>query len=177
MTMIFTAYEGIQLYNSKQNFDYFRSGWNWIDLSSILLNWIVVILNAKLHDIHKLRDWASLAVILMWLKLFYWMRLFQPTAFFLRMLTEILSDIRFFIPLFIICMAMFANAFLILNLGREADESQGSLLPDDIAFPLNALIHSYLIGLGEFSSIDAHSGGGESTTLVWAYFLLATFIT
>jgi len=49
LTLVFTAYEVIQFYNAK--FDYFRSGWNWIDLLSIIFNWVVVIENSRLHDI------------------------------------------------------------------------------------------------------------------------------
>ena len=39
---------------------------------------------------------------------------------------------------------------------------------------MNSWINQYLLGLGEFSSIDAYEG--ENATFTWIMFLMATFI-
>ena len=65
---------------------YFLSFWNYIDLISISLNISFIALDLSDTESTKVRPLSSVAVFFMWLKLFYFMRLFQPTATFIRMI-------------------------------------------------------------------------------------------
>jgi len=65
---------------------------------------------------HNIFMCSSIVVLLMWLKLFYWLRLFQVTAVFVRLITETLFDIKEFIVLIGMLILAFGNALLILHL-------------------------------------------------------------
>lgn len=55
----------------------------------------------------------------MWVKSFYWLRLFGKTSFFVRMISETLYDIKYFLILFIFILMTFGNAMLILSSDRQ----------------------------------------------------------
>ena len=57
----------------------------------------------------------------MYVKVFYWMRLFTNTSFYVKLIRETLYDIRYFVILFIVVIMMFANALLISNQSRDED--------------------------------------------------------
>ena len=50
-----------------------------------------------------------------WLMLYYWLRLFPELAFYVTMIIETISDIANFFLMFVMCVAMFANAVYVLN--------------------------------------------------------------
>ena len=54
---------------------------------------------------------AVIAVSLTWYKMFYWMRLFNSTAFFINLLVKTFEDINFkaFMIMMIILMLWFGN--------------------------------------------------------------------
>jgi hypothetical protein len=58
---------------------------------------------------------GSLAVFALWLKLFYFMRLFKPTSSFIRMILEMFVDIKIFLFIFFCAIFGFANSFMILD--------------------------------------------------------------
>ena len=119
---------------------------------------------------------AAVAVILSWFKAFYWLRLFEQTSLFVRMIVETLYDIRIFLILFILILMTFGNALLVLNQGRGAAEP---LYKDyfDIDF-LNVILNQYELALGEFDTEERFrlsSEGGDEFT--WVLFCAATMIT
>lgn len=61
------------------------------------------------------RTIAALLVFLMWIKTFYWMRLFTATSFYIRLIQETLSDIKFFLILFIFILMTFGNTLMVMN--------------------------------------------------------------
>ena len=63
----------------------------------------------------KQKTAAAISIFLLYIKFFYWLRLFDSTAAFIRMLKEIISDIVPFMTFLIVCVAMFANTFLIFD--------------------------------------------------------------
>lgn len=46
---------------------------------------------------------------------YYWLRLFPELAFYVTMIFETISDISNFFVMFVMCVAMFANAIYVLN--------------------------------------------------------------
>ena len=168
----FFILEMIQIKN--RGFSYFIDIWNMIDIGSLCLNAVYVfgeITNGISHE--QLQVIGSIAIFLMWFKLFYWMRLFKPFSAFIRMITEIIKDIQVFLVMLIIALSAFANIIFLLNINR-IEENGDPLYENLIGFaPLDAMIHAYLMGLGDFNK-DTYSSG--NARVVWIMFILATII-
>ena len=85
------------------------------------------------------------------------MRLFTQTSFYVRLIRETLSDIRFFLILFVFILMTFANTLMIIGDGRDQGPkgSKGGLYKDvfDTKF-LNAVTNQYMLSLGEFDLIN-----------------------
>ena len=106
---------------------YLRDVFNFVDMMQFALN-IYLIHDIVNHDknsgepVNKTtRLLVTLAVFLMWIKAFYWMRLFGSTSFYIKLIRETLYDIRYFLILFIAILMSFGNCLLIMNEGREED--------------------------------------------------------
>lgn len=110
----------------RSGLEYFSDPFNYIDLSSFALN-IILVIDTHRHGYgskvsETIRAITSLAVILMWFKVFYWMRLFDSTSFYVKLIRETVYDIRYFLILFIVILLTFANALLVANHGRGDEE-------------------------------------------------------
>ena len=70
---------------------------------------------------------ASFAMLFMWVRVFYWYRLFTGTSFYMRLLVDTIYDLRFFLIILITFIMMFANVMLILNGTRESDPDANNL--------------------------------------------------
>ena len=87
--MRFLLLEAIQI--SILRWEYFESFWNVVDMSSLLLNATYVYLKLSNHiskDAQAVLGSFVLAVL--WVKMFYWMRLFKPFASFIRVVEAIM---------------------------------------------------------------------------------------
>ena len=73
------------------------------------------------QDRQWIRVLAAFSVFFMWVKTFYWMRLFTGTSFYIRLILETLSDIKYFLILTIFIFMTFGNTLLIMNQGRTED--------------------------------------------------------
>jgi len=60
--------------------NYFKSFWNLLDLSSLILNVVVVILDLINKNTLDANSVAGVSVLIMWAKLFYFLRIFNSTA-------------------------------------------------------------------------------------------------
>jgi len=74
-------------------FIYLTDVWNVFDMISLILNAIfIVMVNAITFSAHlafdpvTIRTIGSLAAWFLWIKVFYWMRLFQDTAYFITLI-------------------------------------------------------------------------------------------
>ena len=148
-----------------------------IDMASLTLNATYVIGEVTNIDHESLQIVASFALFLMWFKLFYWMRLFKPFSAFIRMITEIIKDIQVFLVMLIIALGSFANIIYVLNLNRSEkckDLECPPIYDALIGFaPVDAMIHAYLTGLGDFNK-DNYSE--ENAQVMWFMFIMATII-
>jgi hypothetical protein len=61
---------------------------------------------------------GSISVLMLWIKLFYWLRLFKPFSAFIRIISEIGKDIKIFTAMLLLCLAAFANCLMVLNDNR-----------------------------------------------------------
>ena len=115
-----------------------------------------------------LRGLAATAVVLTWFKSFYWLRLFDSTSFYVRLIIETLFDIKYFIILFIIILLTFGNALYILSIGKE----EPLYRPYTSNNFVNVVLNQYELSLGEF---DTEVFITDSAP--WIVFFLATLIT
>jgi len=58
---------------------------------------------------------GGMASFVIWLKIFYFLRIFRPTSSFIRMIIEMFKDIRVFLLIFFIGIFAFANFYYILD--------------------------------------------------------------
>jgi hypothetical protein len=67
---------------------YFSDKWNWFFLVSYTTNIVLIIIhtNSKEHDPIALSEVTSVACFALWFNIFYWMRLFEDTAFYVLMI-------------------------------------------------------------------------------------------
>jgi len=153
---------------------YFVNIRNYVDLCSLVLNALYVFFQLTGSMEQKtLNIMAAFAVFLLYMKLFYWMKLFKPYSAFIRVITEIGKDIRVFSIMLLICLACFANVLMLMQHNR-GDGDDEVIFEELVGFaPADALIHSYLTGLGDFGS-DNYSEGDKKT--VWFMFVVATIL-
>ena len=173
----FIMLESIQF--SKERIAYFTDFWNLLDLTSMLIN-ITYTYAEIMHSFEEetINLLGAIGLIIMWTKMFYWMRILKPFAAFIRVVTGIVKHIGVFSVMLIMVLVAFANCLTVLELNRHSHSKHERYHPpifDDhtsLHF-FDAMIHSYLTGLGDFNS-DNYS---EKDALeVWIFFLVATFI-
>lgn len=116
----------------------------------------------------------------MYVKFFYWMRLFKDYSAFIKMIGEIIWEVRTFFVMMFLCLAAYANVMFVLNLNRTSDcfiddgEVCDLIYEENFGFgPVDAIVHAYLTGLGDFRTDSyEHADGGET----WFMFLVATVV-
>lgn len=118
----------------KERFSYFTEVtfiWNFFDIFSS----IFVLMFSYFEFTGRVKDEttfiiSSLAVFLLWLKLFYFMRLFKPTASFIRMIVDMFVDIQVFLLIFFTGILAFSNAYFILHFAKvPAKDGAGEDIP------------------------------------------------
>lgn len=184
LTAYFLAIEAAQLARDFEG--YWGDFWNYVDMLSILINTVVVgvIMTDVLHEqntampLGAQRTLKAFGCFLGWIKMFYWMRLFDATAFYLNLIITTIADCgKFLIMVFLTIMA-FANFFLVINYDTHKTSYENAFVSDmtGSAF-FNAFVTSYFFCLGSFNYLDFTAGGvGAQSMIVWVMFLLGTFM-
>ena len=108
---------------------------------------------------------AAITVFLLWIKVFYWMRLFESTAYFINLISQTIADIKIFLYLVLIVVIAFANVFFILNNNTTSNETyrQNHLVDDGSGNMVMQDKFSYIQGYTGISYIDPFI----STFLIW----------
>lgn len=65
-----------------------------------------------------LRGVGSASVLIMWLKLFYFLRLFRPTAAFMNLILTTIKDMSIFAFILTLAFLGFGNAFYIMAVNK-----------------------------------------------------------
>lgn len=140
------SFEAYQMKTNK--WDYFTDAssiWNYLDLASSGL-----MLVFSFTDMLSV-NWGStnyligaLAVFFLWLKLFYFFRLFKNLSFFVRMIIEMFFDIRFFLLVFFCAIFAFGNAFMVLD---YTDTSNPKIVNESFGTAVN---YFYMQSIGEY---------------------------
>lgn len=129
--------------------EYFTDPWNIIDSTNILLNLLTIILlninvwsDSIIINSDLVRAMGAVGCFVMWVKVFYWMRLFNGTAPFVTLIIATLRDIRVFMVMLFIIIAGFANFFYIMNLNSlDTADAEGKAVDD---YGLGAFVNSIL---------------------------------
>ena len=79
---------------------YFTSFWNMIDLISLLLNLSVLIIDFANVTENEYITFAGISVIPIWMKFFYWWRMFYSTSKVFRIMVNMLYDSKIFIGIY-----------------------------------------------------------------------------
>jgi hypothetical protein len=73
--------------------DYFSDVWNCIDFISISFNTLFlasssycIIMESRFISIQMIYTFGSFACFCMWIKVFYWMRLFKELAYYVKLI-------------------------------------------------------------------------------------------
>ena len=106
--------------------DYMSNMWNYLEFFSTCLHTFIVLQHGfKVFNMNFsfLVSLSSIAVILLYFKMFYWLRLFDSLAFYVHMVAETVYDISNFIILFFLCVLTFAHAIFVLNRNSTSEET------------------------------------------------------
>ena len=170
ISIIFNFYwtyiEIIQLISDK--WEHLKSVWNYIDFGIVVLTFTHVFMvmgDADFEDINRV---GCINILMMYFKLFYFMRIFLSTSYLVRMIIETTKDMKNFALVVFISIVAFANAFYII--GRNSDEEDGNLAGELFT---DAFIFSYRMGLGDFIT-DGFTTRDQD--LLWVIFLINTII-
>ena len=80
----------------------------------------------------------------MWFKFLYFLRIFKQTGYLIRMITEVIKDMKIFIFVLLIVIIGFADAFMSLSI--PSDENAQFAGKTFFA----AIVYSYRTALGDF---------------------------
>ena len=124
--------------------------------------------------IYTVRTYGALCCWFMWIKVFYWMRIFRNFAYFITIITATIGDSGSFMVMLCIIIFAFANMFFIIqnNTLREDYHYVNSFL--GIGW-LDSIIAMYLMSLGEFD-YDGY-GSGPDKYVAWSFFILGTYLS
>jgi len=168
--ILYFGYTEVKQYLYRPD-QYITDLWNGFDLVSIALNLVVILLDISQSektvsgiDTH-LRGLSAVACFFMYVKLFYFLRIFKLTAPLVRMIVDVTFSIKVFVLLFLVFLLASANSFYILSAETRSNEEQF------IQHEIDALLYSYLISLGEFDM----EFKGPSKWLLWIFFTGSTF--
>ena len=107
--------------------------------------------------IGNLRVLASISSCLIVTKFFDWLRLFGKTSFYIMLMTETIKDIRYFILLILLTLAMFGIPMAVMNQNRSEDHAVIPKIFD--LWMIDMMLNQYLLALGEFSSLEMFAKG------------------
>jgi hypothetical protein len=128
------------------------------------------------------RQISAWAIFMLWLKLFYWLQLWDVPAYFIIQMQKTAEAVQGFLIILLVMILTFANFFYIIQKNLPPDgwkDDKGDSYNYVEGIIDNAYIDSftnmYLASLGEFNSMAGYSGGYNQKS-AWLMFLLATVL-
>lgn len=113
--------EVIQLRSKDNLIEHFMDIVNICDMGQYLMNLVLVVVTVyKLDFIEEdtRKIMSALVGMLLWLKMFDWMRMFDTTSFYIKLIKQTFSDILPFFFIFPIFLASFGTPIYILSKSR-----------------------------------------------------------
>ena len=112
----------------------------------------------------------SLVALSVWTHFLYFFRIFRSTGYYIRMIVEVIRDIKEFIFIFGILVIAFGHAFNVFY-RNGIDHLQSFESPHPRYY--YSLIYSYRLALGDFNTDDFPE---YQQWVPWLFFMLATLI-
>ena len=136
---------------------YWRSRSNLGDLAALLLNctcMVMIVFREELDtNIYWLRIAASMACVLFWVQMFFWLRLFDSSAQYVDLIVDTVLDISEFAKMLLLLLVMFSSGVTIIQYNRiEAGADPVFPFLEDTGFNLfmEAIFFQYKMLLGDF---------------------------
>ena len=119
------------------------------------------------------RVWCSLLVVLMWAKLFDWLRMFNKTSFYISLILTTVRDILPFFAIFPIFLFAFGSAMFILDTNGDSANVLGEYGEN---YLFNIFMNQYLLSLGYFDSLEQYKISSQNE-ICFIFFVLASFFS
>ena len=105
---------------------YFYSVWNYIDfippVGIIVIAIIAFSEDIESNDTKAIRTIMSVITFFMWFKVLFFLRLFKPTGYLIRMIVLVIVDMKSFLLVLTITIVAFGDSFLSLSLANKVLE-------------------------------------------------------
>jgi hypothetical protein len=154
--------------------DYLSSVWNYSDLLPPIL--IIIVVSLKLNTYYN-NDFQpdniiytihSLATLLMWMKLLYFLRIFRSTGYLVRTLTDVIYDMKVFLLILFIVYFGFGEAFL--RLSEKSDPETQFIM--NYAY---CWVYAFRLSVGD-NATDTFNDTIQPVTL-WILWVIAGILT
>ena len=165
----------------KGPIDYLTDGFNLFEVTSLLLN--IQLLFSRFYEREEEKylfnlmekyTAGSLASFLMWFELVYLLRLFENFSYYIILIRNTLTDIIYFMYVYVIVLLAFGFGLYILD--NEPYTFEYVPLKFGYGYRIvDSIIYFFLVSLGEFE-IEQFGEGTQATT-VYLFFIMSTFIT
>ncbi|CDW73596.1 wd-40 repeat protein [Stylonychia lemnae] len=145
---------------------YLQDGWNIFDFSHIIAYTAYFILEFTNEDQDNLILIKILVIVLSFMKLFFFLRIYDGFSFLVQMMGGVFKDLKYFMIFFLIFILQFGMIFLVLFKAQQIDEYNGV---NKLAYFLMA----FRISSGDFQLDDYHSQADGLVIFTWVIWLLA----
>jgi hypothetical protein len=133
-------------------------------------------------NVQLIRTFGAFACFFMWIKVFYWMRLFSALAYYVKLIQQTISDSMNFMLMVFLIICSFANFYYVVDRnmkttgqGRYYDQYTSDAENDIDHSIVDVIISIYMMGaLGDFDSTIYRVG--YDRYFAFFMFVLATFI-
>ena len=147
--------------------------WNIIDIGAIIFSWFVticILVRTENPCFRTLRILACFASLMLLVKLYDWMRIFDATAFYIQLVQTTFLDIGGFIFLLLIGLMAFGFPMLFINMNWGNSDDTNILAAIE-----TGLYNNYLIALGEFPIDDWNEADSIELVIITILFIASTF--
>ena len=132
--------------------DYFLDPWNCIDATTLITNFIFLLCitmnqcsEGFIIDEYAIRRLGAFCCFFMWIKIFYWMRLFEPLAKYVSLIIKTIIDCIWFIALVFIIILSFTSYFYVTNQNIEdMTDGEKSYIPSYTSGETPTLFDTFL---------------------------------
>jgi len=118
LNLLFIAYfvmiQCLHIYHDRLN--HFKSFWNIIDLFSLAANLIFICFDILQYPPEIVRTTGAVCVFFMFVKIFFFLRLFTSTSNMIRLIIEVCIDMGGFSFILLIALLAWAVCYYILNI-------------------------------------------------------------
>ena len=151
--------------------EYFNDTWNYVDIAlfftfgiELLVNYLVVI--PGFDKVKKLLQ--TIIILISFLKLNYFLRLFEGFSFLVSMLRGVFLDLKFFLSFFAFVVITFSLILSVL-IPSTSNEYPGTWM-------FSFLVIAFRTSLGDFEIDDYRGDDVEMKELVWFVWLILMIV-